>query len=235
LIFQGADFSRLIIVFVSQGILIVLFSILAIRVIRRNRTRAHLALVMFYGIISVGFVLNIAYVLLGPTNNAFLLRTLYVLSSFFIAFSFVFNLIFIIILVRLEVSTRSLAILVVVYGAICLSLYLIPDGISFSPITWVPTYSFTLFIVLCVYFTVFMTLPTLYFSFRLYRTFEAQNLKKRLRLYLIGFIIIMGAIYGAIYFITTDNQLYKTIYGVFALVFEVSAALLIYYGLGRKL
>ena len=234
LIFQGADFSRLIIVFVSQGILILLFSILAIRVIRRNRTRAHLALVMFYGIISIGFVLNIVYVLLGSTNNAVLLRTLYVLSSFFIAFSFVFNLIFIIILVRLEVSTRNLAILVVVYGAICLSLYLIPNGISFSP-TWVPTYSFTLFIVLCVYFTAFMTLPTLYFSFRLYRTFEAQNLKKRLRLYLAGFIIIMGAIYGAIYFITTDNQLYKTIYGVFALIFEVSAALLIYYGLGRKL
>ena len=65
--------------------------------------------------------------------------------------------------------------------------------------------------------------------------FEAENLKKRLRLYLVGFIMIIGAIYGAIYFITTDNVLFKSIYGVFALIFEVTAALLIYYGLGRKL
>lgn len=234
MIFQGADFSRLILVFASSGILIVLFSILAIRIITRNRTRAHLSLVLFYFLISLGFVLNIVFVVLAPTNNATLLTAIYVFSSFFIAFSFVFNLLFIIILTRLEVSTRSLLLIALVYGAVCMTMYLIPKGITFSP-TWVPTYNFTLFIVLYIYFTVFMTVPTLYYSFRLYRTFEVQSLKKRLRLYLIGFIMIIGAIYGAIYFITTDNQLFKTIYGVFALIFEVTAGLLIYIGLGRKL
>jgi len=233
-IFQGADFSRLIIVFVSQGILIVLFSILALKIIKRNRTRPHLALVLFYILLSLGFVLNIVYVLLAPTNDSILLRTVYVFSVFFIAFSFVFNLLFIIILLSLEFSTRKLVVIVLVYGAVCLTIYLIPEGITFSP-TWVPTYSFVLFIVLYVYFTVFMTIPTLYYSNRLYRMFEAENLKKRLRLYLVGFIMIIGAIYGAIYFITTDNVLFKSIYGVFALIFEVTAALLIYYGLGRKL
>ena len=234
MILQGADFSRLIIVFASQGILIVLFSILAFKIIKRNRTRPHLALVLFYILLSLGFFLNIVYVLLAPTNDPILLRTVYVFSVFFIAFSFVFNLLFIIILLSLEFSTRRLVAIVLVYGAVCLSIYLIPEGITFSP-TWVPTYSFALFIVLYIYFTVFMTIPTLYYSVRLYRTFEAENLKKRLRLYLIGFIMIIGAIYGAIYFITTDNQLFKSIYGVFALIFEVTAALLIYYGLGRKL
>ena len=100
-----------------------------------------------------------------------------------------------------------------------MSIYLIPEGITFSP-TWVPTYSFALFIVLYIYFTVFMTILTLN---------PLRHIDP------LGFIMIIGAIYGAIYFITTDNQLFKSIYGVFALIFEVTAALLIYYGLGRKL
>jgi hypothetical protein len=221
-------------VFVSQGVLIVLFTVLGLKIISRNRTRAHLALFLFYILLVFGFIFNIVFVLLGPTNNEVLLRTFYILSSFFIAFPFVFNLLFIVILLKLEYSMKKIVAVVLLYGGVCLSLYLIPNGILFSP-TWVPTYSFTFFIVLYVYFTVFMTIPTIFYSFKMYRKFEAQNLKKRLRLYLIGFIIIIGAIYGGIYFITTTNQLFKSIYGVFALIFQITAGILIYYGLGREL
>jgi len=234
LIFQGAEFSRIIVVFVSQSVMSVLFLIIGFKIIKRNRTRAHLSLFLFYVMLVFGFIFNIVFVLLAPTNNEPLITLFYILSSFFIAFPFVFNLLFVIILLKLEFSKLKIGIIIVLYGAVCLSLYFIPDGISFSS-TWVPTYSFAFFIVLYIYFTVFMTIPTIFYSIRLYRNFEAENLKKRLRLYLIGFIILIGAIYGGIYFIATNNQLFKSIYGFFALVAQITAALLIYYGLGRNL
>lgn len=234
LIFQGAEFSRIMLVFVSQSVMSVLFSMLGFKIIKRNRTRAHLSLFTFYIMLVIGFIFNIVFVLLAPTNNESLLTLFYILTSFFIAFPFVFNLLFVIILLKLEFSKLKIAIIIVSYAAVCLSLYFIPDGIRFSS-TWVPTYSFPFFILLYVYFTVFLTIPTLFYSLRLYRRFEAENLKKRLRLYLIGFIILIGAIYGGIYFIATNNLLFKSIYGVFALVAQITAALLIYYGLGRNL
>ena len=236
MIFQGAEFSRLIIVFVSQSFIIVVLSILGFKILKRNRKRAQISLFLFYILLVLGLVLNIAFVLLTPTNDEVLLRTFYIMSSFFIIFPFIFNLLFINIMLKMEevFTVPKMIVIVIAYGVGCFSLYLIPDGIVFSP-TWVPTYSFTLFIVIYVYFTVFMTIPTLFYFFRFYRMFEAQNLKKRYRLYFIGIIIIMVIMYGGIYFITTNNQFFKTVYGLFGFVFEIVAGFLVYYGVGKNL
>ena len=236
MIFQGEELPRLMIIFGSQSFIIIVFLILGIIVIKRKRERAQVALFLFYILLAFGLILNIVEVLIIPTNNGVLIRILYTLSVFFIAFPFVFNLLFINILLRMKenFTVKKMVAIVFVYAVICFSLFLVPDGIIFSP-TWTPTYSFTLFIVLYIYFTVFMVIPTMFYSLKLYRLFKAQNLKNRLRLYLTGFIIIMAAIYGGVYFITSDNQLFKTIYGIIAFVAEIVAGFLIYFGLGKDL
>jgi len=236
LLFQEAEFSRIIIIFFSQSFIIVVFCILGFKLIKRKRERAQIALFLFYIILSFGLILNIAFVLLTPTNNEVLLRTLYIFSSFFIAFPFVFNVLFLNILLKMEevFTLGKMAVIVVVYGVVCFSLYLVPEGIVFSS-NWVPTYSFPLFIVLYIYFTVFMTVPTVFYSIRLYRLVRAQNLKKRYQLYMIGIVIMLATIYGGIYFITTNNQLFKTIYSVFAFIFEITSGLLVYNSLGKNL
>jgi len=233
---QGAEISRLLIVFISQSFAIVVLTILGFKTLKRNRKRAQIALFLFYMLLVVGLILNIAFVLLTPTNDELLLRTLYVLTSFFIIFPFVFNLLFINIMLKMEevFTLPKMILIVVAYGTGCFGLYIIPDGIVFSP-TWVPTYSLTFFVIVYIFFTVCMAVPTLFYFFRVYRMFKAQDLKKRYRLYFIGIIIIMAVMYGGIYFITTNNQLFKTVYGFFAFVFEIVSGFCVYYGVGKDL
>ena len=236
MLFQEAEFSRLLIIFGSQSFIIVVFSIIGFKIIKRKRERAQIALFLFYILLAFGLLLNIVSVFLALTNNELLIRAMYIISSFFILFPIVFNLLFVNIMLKLkEVFTiPKMVVIAAVYGVGCFCLYLVPDGITFSP-TWIPIYSLTQLIVVYIYFSAFMTIPTIFYSFKLYRLFKAQNLKKRLRLYLIGIIVYLAVIYGAVYFITTTNQLFKTIYSVFAFFIEIISGLLVYYGVGREL
>jgi hypothetical protein len=127
-----------------------------------------------------------------------------------------------------------MAVIIGVYGTIVLSLYLIPEGVTFDS-NWTPTYDLLLFVLMYVFLTVFITVPTTYYSARLYKLFKARNLKDRFRLYLIGIILMIAAMYGGIFFIATYNQIFKTIYSIFAFFMEIAAGLLVYYGLGRDL
>ncbi len=236
MIFQGVDWPRLIIVFFSQGFAAIVFVVLAFKIIKRKRDRSTVTLFFFYFILSIGLIFNILFVMFTYTNNELLLRTLYILSAFFIAFSFTFNLVFINIILKLkdEFTIRKMAVIIGVYGTIVLSLYLIPEGVTFDS-NWTPTYDLLLFVLMYVFLTVFITVPTTYYSARLYKLFKARNLKDRFRLYLIGIILMIAAMYGGIFFIATYNQIFKTIYSIFAFFMEIAAGLLVYYGLGRDL
>jgi hypothetical protein len=235
-IFQGIDWPRLIIVLFSQGFVAIVFVILAFKIIKRKSDRSTVTLFLFYFILSIGLVFNILFVLLTPTNNELLLRTLYVLSSFFIAFPFVFNLVFINVILKLkdEFTIKKMAVIIGPYGIILLSLHLIPDGLTYDS-NWTPTYSLLLFVLIYVFLTAYITVPTTYYSARLYKLFKARNLKYRFRLYLIGICLMFVTIYGGIFFIATYNQLFKTIYSIFAFFMEIAAGLLVYYGLGKDL
>jgi hypothetical protein len=115
-----------------------------------------------------------------------------------------------------------------------LILYLMPEGITFDS-NWVPTYNLLFFVLIYLFFTIYITVPTTYYSARLYKLFKARNLKYRYRLYLIGIYLMLANVYGGIYFIATYNQLFKTIYSVIAFFMEIAAGLLVYYGLGKDL
>jgi len=235
-IFQGLDWQRLIIVLFSQGFAAIVFVVLALKIIKRKRDRSSVSLFFFYFILSIGLIFNILFVLLTPTNNVLLLRTLYVLSSFFIAFPFVFNLVFINVILKLkeEFTIKKMAVIIGACGIIVLLLYLIPEGVTFDS-NWVPTYSLPFVVLVYVFFTLYITVPTSYYSARLYKLFKARNLKYRFRLYLIGIIILLATVYGGTFFIATYNQLFRLIYSVFAFFLEIAAGLLVYYGLGKDL
>jgi hypothetical protein len=235
-IFQGVDWPRLMLVFFSQGFMAIAFVVLAFKIVRRKRDRSTVALSLFYFILAIGLILNIVFVLFTPTNNELLLRTLYVLSAFFIAFSFAFNLVFINVILKLkdEFTIKKMAVIIGACGIIILLLYLIPEGVTFDS-NWVPTYSLPFVVLVYVFFTLYITVPTSYYSARLYKLFKARNLKDRFRLYLIGITILLATVYGGTFFIATYNQLFRLIYSVFAFFLEIAAGLLVYYGLGKDL
>lgn len=131
-------------------------------------------------------------------------------------------------------NLKKITIIVTLYGILCWSLYLVPGGITFTS-NWTPVYSIPFFIYLFVIFTSYLTIPTIFYSIRLYTLFKARNLKDKLRLFLSGVFLMLATVYGAIYFNTTSEPIFKTLWSIFAFFMEIAAGLLVYYGIGKDL
>lgn len=213
-----------------------MFTILGFKILKRNRKRSSISLFAFYSLISVGLVMNIIFILTILTNDPLIISIAYNVASYFIIFPFVFILIFINVILKMEenFTLRKIIIIIIIYGILCWTLYLIPGGITFIP-NWVPVYSLPFFIYLLIVFTGYLTIPTIFYSLRLYTLFKARNLKSKLRLFLVGVYLMLAVVYGAIYFNTTSDPIFKTVWSIFAFFMEIIAGLLVYYGIGKDL
>jgi len=234
LIFQGSE--RLIVVFFSQTFIIILFALLGFIIIKRNRKRSTITLFAFYSLLGVGLFMNIIFILTIPSNDHIIISIVYNITSYFIIFPFIFILIFINVILKMEESftLRKITIIIAIYGILCWTLYLLPGGITFTS-NWTPVYSIPFFIYLFVIFTSYLTIPTIIYSIRLYTLFKARNLKNKLRLFLSGVFIMLAVVYGAIYFNTTSEVIFKTLWSIFAFFMEIAAGVLVYYGVGKDL
>lgn len=234
MIFQGSE--RLIVVFFSQTFIIILFALLGFIIIKRNRKRSTITLFAFYSLLGVGLFMNIIFILTIPSNDHIIISIVYNITSYFIIFPFIFILIFINVILKMEESftLRKITIIIAIYGILCWTLYLLPGGITFTS-NWTPVYSIPFFIYLFVIFTSYLTIPTIIYSIRLYTLFKARNLKNKLRLFLSGVFIMLAVVYGAIYFNTTSEVIFKTLWSIFAFFMEIAAGVLVYYGVGKDL
>jgi hypothetical protein len=230
------ELLRFLIVFIIQGGIIFTILYLAIQILLRVRDRTKTSLALFYILLVVGLVFNILFVLISSTGEAYLIKIVYILASYFIVFPFIFIIIFINTLLKMtdKFTLKSIVIIVVIYGVLCGLLYLIPQGITFTP-DWNPIYSPVFGSIASIFFTGTITIPTIVYSYRLYKIFKAPNLRRRLRLLLIGIFLIIFSIYGAIFFNTALQTSIKSAYALIAIIIEFIAALLIYLGFGREL
>lgn len=236
MLFQGDYWSRIIVAFISQAFIIVLFSFLVFKILKRNRKRSSITLAAFYLIVSVGLFMNIIFILLISSGNNVVISISYNLASYFIVFPFIFILIFINVILKMEedFTLKKMTIIIVIYGVLCSTLYMFPEGITFTS-NWVPVYSIPFFIYVNIIFTGYITIPILFYSIRLYNLFKARNLKEKLRILLIGIYLMLGTVYGGIFFNTTSDPIFRTLWGVCAFSMEITAGLLVYYGIGKDL
>lgn len=236
MIFQGEYWSRIMVAFISQTFIIILFSFLVFKMLKRNRKRSTITLAAFYLLLSVGLFMNIIFILLISSDNNVVISISYSIASYFIIFPFIFILIFINVILKMEenFTLKKITIISVIYGVLCSTFYIFPGGITFTS-NWIPVYSIPLFIYVNIIFTGYITIPILFYSIRLYRLFKARNLKEKLRILLIGIYLMLGTVYGAIYFNTTSDPIFRTVWGVCAVSMEITAGLLVYYGIGKDL
>jgi len=236
LIFQGDYWSRIMVAFISQAFIIILFFFLVFKILKRNRKRSSITLAAFYFLLSVGLFMNIIFILLISSDNNIVISLSYNLASYFIIFPFIFILIFINVILKMEenFTLKKIMIIIVIYGVLCSTLYIIPGGITFTS-NWIPIYSIHLFVYVNIIFTGYITIPILFYSIRLYSLFKARNLKEKLRIFLIGIYLMLGTVYGAIYFNTTSDPIFRTVWGICAVIMEITAGLLVYYGIGKDL
>ena len=236
MLFQGEYWSRIIVAFISQAFIIVLFSFIVFKILKRNRKRSSITLAAFYLLVSVGLFMNIIFILLISSGNNIAISISYNLASYFIVFPFIFILIFINVILKMEenFTLKKMTIIIVIYGVLCSTLYMFPEGITFTS-NWVPVYSLPFFIYVNIIFTGYITIPILFYSIRLYNLFKARNLKEKLRILLIGIYLMLGTVYGGIFFNTTSDPIFRTLWGVCAFSMEITAGLLLYYGIGKEL
>ena len=236
MIYQNSDLLRLLVILIPQPLIAILFFFLAFKLIKRKNTRPILTLVSFYILIAFGFIFNALTQFLSQMGLEEVLYLFYFISSYLLLFSFIFIPLFIITILKTEIEFKKhyYISIVFIYAILCALLYLTPEGIVINENGSV-FYSPLFFFIVYLFFTLTIAIPTIIFSIRLHATFNDKNLKKKLRVFLFGIFQALVIIYGAVYFNTTLDPLYKSIWGVVVFCLLLSAGLCIYYGLGRNL
>lgn len=238
MLLQSTDTGRLLIIFIPQLILAGLFLFLAIKLLRRNQQRPTLTLCMLYFLSASGLIFNALHVVLAvfQPENVALLLVIYFLSYFALLFSPVFILTFIISILRLgDVFTiKKQLIITLIYGFIVFIIFFTPNGIIFSEL-WRPSYSWGFLTLVYISLTVFIVLPTIWYSRRLIKTFQDKMLKRKLIIFIIGIYGMLSSIYGTVLYLTWQNSLFSSLWSIITTFVIIPSAIFIYYGIGREL
>ncbi|MFW9771897.1 MAG: hypothetical protein ACFFEO_07005 [Candidatus Thorarchaeota archaeon] len=230
------EWARFLPIFIAQPLTAILFVTLAIKTLLRKKDQVSLSLAAFYLISSFSLIINLVYLILTIfLEIQLLLYFLYFLTAYLLIFSSFFLISFLSLLLNIESkfnSRKNLAILIA-YAIVCLLILLYPEGITLDPSNnWRPIYSFEFLLIMYAFFTSIVFIPTIVFSVKLYRRFEAKNLKRKFRILIIGIIEMLTLLYGTVLFNTTMSVIIRNMWGILSLIILISSALLIYVGIG---
>lgn len=239
MIFQS-DY-RFIPIFTSQLFIIVIFLILALKILKRNVNRANVTLSLYYFFTSSGLIFNILFFILPLIDpwNIFLATIFYDFTYYLLFLSLIFLLAFTLNLLMLESEFTKIKYLVLVFThAIITFMFLFfPEGITIIKVNneWRPLYSWLFLITMYIYFSGVIVIPTIIYSLRLYKRFEAKNLKKRLRYFILGVIGSFIVLYGVGLYNTWHDPIFRLVWGILNILILIPSGLLIYYGIGQNL
>jgi hypothetical protein len=229
MIIDGSDWTRIFLVYGIQLTLGIFFFYFGIVIIKRNQNHIGRSLGSFYLIIAITAFLNAILIPIRSNPASFLIYFLILYLGFF-AHSFL------VIFTRNLSQTNPNGIKILIgYAIITLAILLYPDGFKYNKNTnWRPTFTFTFSILLILYYTFFLIIPTLYYSKKLYKSFMDVLLKKQLRYFLTGVLALSFMFYGMLFYVFWDNPIYRFLWCILAF-FSIPSGFLIYYGIGRKI
>ncbi|MGB5909605.1 MAG: hypothetical protein WBH31_00290 [Promethearchaeia archaeon] len=239
MIYQDPTLIRLLSIIIPMPFIGIVFLFLAFKILKRSRSQLSLTLSVFYILIGIAVFINLTFLLITPTRIDILLFILYFLTSYLILFAFIFIVVFIHNLLKIDsiYSFKKYSIIILVYGISCFMLLIaVPEGIRISSETnWVPLYSWTFLLVEYVFFTCFITISTLIYAIKLYNKFKDKNLKKKLRYFILGIFGMILILYLIVLNNTWQDITFKTVLSISSFFIMVPSALSIYYGIGQNL
>jgi len=228
------EWTRFFLIFVIQSLISIFFFVTAFKIVKRNRNRSTLTLSAFYVLSGSGFIVNIIFLPININPVSFIL---YIISFFLISFGQIFLVIFLKNLLKIDPDAKPKTdlIIVLVFALILLLLPSLTRGITFNEKTgWSPVFSWLFLILLYTLLTSMVVAPSIGFLRKLYKRFENEDLKKKLRYFMIGCYGMMFSLYGAILYNTWQNPIYKIIWSFLVLI-TVPSGFLIYYGIAHNL
>lgn len=235
------ELGRIISILFSQLIISLLSYILSFKILYRKKNHLTINLSVFYIFIATGFVLNAIFLLFSKIsfikNFPIILYILYFLAIYLIFFSFIFVLIFIYDLIQIDskFSLKKYLIMIIFYGVSIFLILLFPNGININETTnWRPVYSWSFLILIYIYFTSLIFVPVMFFLIKLYKSFEDNNLKSKMKYFSMGIAGMVIIFLGSILYNTWRNTVFGIIWPIITLLI-IPFGLLIYFGIGRDL
>ncbi|MBY9009298.1 MAG: hypothetical protein KGD74_05475 [Candidatus Lokiarchaeota archaeon] len=231
--------GRILTVYVAQGVILVAFLYLAIRILLRDRKRLNVIFAGLYISPAIGVLINFVYAPLTDVNIVLIL-------NFFTNFGFfyapIFIVVFDLILLKSEkvISTSKQLMILIIFGIVMFSMLFflfIPDfGVTINEGTgWSPVWSLPFFIYVTLIETIGATIPSLYFSLQIYKKFEDEVLKKKWKSFIYGFIALMTFMYAIFISNALGNPTFRLIIGIVGLILAISGGFLMYRGVGKQI
>ena len=234
LLFFEIVWDRFLSVFIIQVAVIFIFLFLSYKIISRNINRLALTTSCFYILVSIGLILTLFYYNLTVNPLVYILHFTAVYLTFYSA---IFLVLFTLIWLKSEknITLRKELIIIVIYGLALLIILLIPRGITINESTnWRPQWSWQLLIALYIFITFAIIIPFFYLTIQLYRSFQSEILRRKLKFYILGCNGFIFMFYGLVLYNTWNNPIFRTVWSIISLIL-IFFSFLIYYGIGRQL
>ncbi len=212
--------------------LFIIYFLISLKILTRRRARLSLILSGFYIVEAIGILLNL--ILLWVRDNTLIYR-IYFITAYFLAFGYIFILLFVLNLYKYDFKTKHQIIIIASYAISIILALNFPGGITINEHTdWRPSFSWAFLISLYLLFTCFIFIPTIILSVKTYKKFRAKDLKRKFMLFFIGVCGILFFSYGSVLYNTWDNDFFRIIYTLIVMMC-IPSGLLIYYGIGRAI
>ena len=235
-------------IYVFQGILVIYFSIITYKVLKRKRQRLNFIISGFFISLIIGFILNMVYAAMTDRITILILNFL---TNYFIFFGPVFLLIVNMIILEstLIYSVKRQNRYILFYGILLFAgmLILVLLGEIFdSPnvpflgvqiINDAPKWGPIFFVYVISIMTIFTLIPINYTNFKIFFQFETKTLKRKWFFYLFGFLGLTVILYLGVIFNLLDANIYVDVRLIITL--SISSVIIwgymMYYGIGIEL
>lgn len=226
--------GRLITIYIANGIIFAVFIFLASKILKQGKKRLNIYFSLFYISVAIGIFFNFIY---APLTDPDLIIKLNFITNYFIVFGLIFLTVFIILYLKSEevFTTGKQLAFIIIYGVLLFFMILIPDGVEISADTgWAPHWSWFLFIYVILLISIMSTVPSLFYSLKIYKKFEDERLKKKWKLFILGICELFAVLYGTFLTHALNIAIVRTIWSIGALILSLSGAYFIYDGVARK-
>ncbi len=231
--------GRIITVYIAQGVILLAFLYLAIRILLRDRKRLNVIFAGLYISPVIGLLINFIYAPLTDVNIVLILNFF---TNFGIFYAPIFIVVFDLILLKSEkiISTGKQLVILIVYGIAMFGMFIfifIPGfGVTINSGTnWSPVWSLPFFLYVVLVETIGALIPSLYLSFQIYKKFEDEQLKRKWRFFIFGFIALMTFMYAIFISNYIGDPIVRLLIGVVGLMLAILGGFLMYFGVGKQI
>lgn len=231
--------GRIITVYVAQGVILVVFLYLAIKILLRDRKRLNVIFAGLYISPAIGVLINFLY---APMTDEFLVPILNFFTNFGFFYAPIFIVVFDLILLKSEkiISTSKQLMILIIYGiamfGMIFFLFIPGSGVTINQGTgWSPVWSLPFFLYVVLVETIGALIPSLYFSFQIYKKFEDEQLKRKWRFFIYGFIALMTFMYAIFISNYIGDPTVRLLIGVVGLILAILGGFLMYFGVGKQI